>query len=78
MLVLTYANPNDGFGMHREAMLRYAAARPAVELVDMHALFEGRFDPAEWEALLAPGGHCNARGYRVMGEEVARRLARGP
>jgi hypothetical protein len=75
VLILTYPNPDDGFDMHREAVVRYASTRP-VELVDMYGVFEARFTDAEWGSLLAPGGHCNAAGYRVMGEEIVRRLAR--
>jgi len=76
IVVLSYPNHRGAFGMHRDAVADYAA-QGDVEFVDMYALFEQRYDDAQWDALLAPGGHCNAAGYRVMGEELARRLAAG-
>jgi len=73
VLVLSYPNFQGAFGTHRDATAAYAATRP-VELVDLFGFFEARYDASAWSALLADGGHCNADGYRVMGEEIVRRL----
>jgi lysophospholipase L1-like esterase len=74
VLVLSYPNPAESFGLHRDVVAAYAASH-AVEFVDFQTLFAERFSGAEAASLFAPHGHCNARGYEVMGDEVVRRLA---
>ena len=54
--------------------------RVATELdcgfLDLHAAFRARAG-ADYDELFVLDGHCNDRGYRLMGDLVAERLLEG-
>ncbi|GEM_PF-1387681 len=69
VLLLDYPNPSPDHAALRDVLAEYAATRP-VHFLDQWAIFDDRFDAATWRTLLGPNGHCNAAGYRIMGDEL--------
>lgn len=69
VLLLDYPNPSPDHRALRDVLAEYAATRP-VHFSDQWSIFENRFDDAGWQVLLGPNGHCNAAGYRIMGDEL--------
>ena len=77
VLMLDYPNPRHEYEGFQEQFQQYAQQR-GVPFLDMFGRFNDRFSADEWDALMAPGGHCNADGYAVMAEEVIAALRDDP
>ena len=75
VLLLDYPNPSPDHRALRDVLSEYANTRP-VHFLDELAIFESRYDDATWQSLLGPNGHCNADGYRIMGDELVAFAAR--
>jgi lysophospholipase L1-like esterase len=76
LVVVNYAFPDE---RHPEASARlaaWAAARDVV-LVDTWSAVRTRLTDAQWTARTTPLLHLDGEGYRLMGEEVFRKLDEG-
>jgi hypothetical protein len=71
LLLLDYPNPSPDHRALRDVLGEYASSRP-VHFLDQWSLFDTRFDEPTWMTLLGPNGHCNADGYRIMGDELVK------
>jgi hypothetical protein len=69
VLLLDYPNPSPDHRTLRDVLSEYASTRP-VHFLDQWSLFDRQFDEATWQTLLGPNGHCNADGYRIMGDAM--------
>jgi lysophospholipase L1-like esterase len=69
VLLLDYPNPSPDHRILRDVLAEYARTRP-VHFLDQWSLFDARFNDATWQSLLGPNGHCNADGYRIMGDAL--------
>jgi len=77
VLMLDYPNPRHEYEGFQQQFQQYAQQR-GVPFLDLFGRFSDRFSAGEWDALMAPGGHCNADGYAVMAEEVIAALREDP
>lgn len=77
VLLLSYPNPRHEYEEFQARFAAYAERR-SVPFLDLHSAFARDFTASEWDALMAPGGHCNAAGYAEMAKRILARLERDP
>jgi lysophospholipase L1-like esterase len=75
LVLMTYpAQETTMYYPFASKQIRHVALETDTPLIDLHEIFAGRCRDARCRRLLYQDGHPNAEGYRIVADEVARKL----